>query len=228
MRALFVIILLAALFLPSGHASASPPSDISTADLKTLQTQAAQGDMKAQTNLGWMYLYGQGVPHDYVQARQWWEKAAAQGDAEAQVNIGVMYAYGDGVSQDYTMARGWYEKAAAQGNTNAQTNLGGLYAQGKGVSQDYVQAAKWYEKAAAQGAAGAQHNLGLLYRDGQGVPQDNVRASMWLNLAAASTDPTQKLTADIRDEVASRMTPAQISEAQRLAHQCQTQHFKGC
>ena len=42
----------------------------------------------------------------------------------------------------------------------------------------------------------------------------------WLNLAAAHpTNHMQKLSADNRDKVASRMTPAQIAEAQRLSKQ---------
>jgi TPR repeat protein len=81
MRALLAIVLLAALGLPTGHASASSPSDISNADLQKLQTQAAQGDAKAQYNLGAMYYYGQVSPlPDYTTARQWLEKAAAQGE----------------------------------------------------------------------------------------------------------------------------------------------------
>ena len=51
----------------------------------------------------------------------------------------------------------------------------------------------------------------------------------WLNLAAAHpTNDMQKLSADNRDKVASRMTPAQIAEAQQLSQQCQSQQFKGC
>jgi TPR repeat protein len=52
---------------------------------------------------------------------------------------------------------------------------------------------------------------------GTGVPQDNVRAYMWYGLAAEhSTGASQKLAADKRDEVAGRMTPAQIAEVQQL------------
>ena len=53
-----VIILLAALVLLFEHASASPPIDMSAADL---QTQATQGVAEAQTNLGLLYYYGRGV-----------------------------------------------------------------------------------------------------------------------------------------------------------------------
>jgi TPR repeat protein len=157
MHHLSVITLLAALVLLSGCAHISPPSDSSTADLQTKQTQAAQGNAEAQRNLGVMYRDGQGVPQDYAIARQWFEKAAAQGDAKAQYN------------------------------------LAGLYYNGNGGSQDYV------------------------------------RAHMWWSLAAArSTGDVQKFAAVNRDEVAPRMTPEQIAEAQRLAQQCQAQQFKGC
>ena len=88
MRFLSVMVLLTALILLSGHASAYDPSEISTADLQTLQTQAAQGNAEAQYSLGVLYANGRGVPQDYVQARQWWEQAAAQGHREAPFNLG--------------------------------------------------------------------------------------------------------------------------------------------
>jgi TPR repeat protein len=126
-------------------------------------------------------------------------------------------------------ARQWLEKAAAQGLAAAQFNLGTMYDNGYGVPQDYVQARQWYEKAAAQGDMQAQFNLGVIYSKGQGLPRDDVRAYIWLNLAVAdSKGDLQKRSADLRDEVARRMTPAQIAEAKRLTQQCQARQFKGC
>ena len=95
---------------------------------------------------------------------------------------------------------------------------------------DHVKAHQWFEKAAAQGDAKAQRNLGYLYEVGWGVPQDYMRAYMWYNLAAEHflTRAYQKNAVKYRDEVARRMTPAQIAEAQRLSQQCQAQQFKGC
>src|SRR6185503_2309243 len=119
MRVLSVMVLLTALILPSGRAHASPPSDISIVDL---QTQAAQGEAKAQSRLGDLYRDGQGVPQNYTKARQWYEQAAAQGNAWAQSNLGWMYAKGEGVPQDYEKARLWMEQAAAQGDVDAQYN----------------------------------------------------------------------------------------------------------
>jgi TPR repeat protein len=49
---------------------------------------AEQGDADAQYRLGVLYANGYGVPKDYVQARQWYEKAAAQGNTIAQYNLG--------------------------------------------------------------------------------------------------------------------------------------------
>ena len=84
MRALSVIILLAALVLPSGHASASPPIDISEKDLQTLQTQAVQGHAEAQYNLCVLYANGRGVPQDKMRAYMWWSLAAANSRGDLQ------------------------------------------------------------------------------------------------------------------------------------------------
>jgi len=118
---------------------------------------------------------------------------------------------------------------AGQGNAEAQYFLGVMYAHGRGVPQDFTTARGWYEKAAAQGDALAQYNLGALYFYGQGVPQNNVKTYMLWSLAAVRfVGGLQKQAAEYRDKVASRMTPDQIAEAQRLAQQCQAQQFKGC
>ena len=119
---------------------------------------------------------------------KWLRKAADRGYALAQHSLGGMYDNGQGVAQDYQ--------------------------RGEGVAQDYALAAAWYRKAADQGLARAQHNLGLLYQKGEGAPQDFVLARMWFELAAAQG--RQQAITD-RDATTPDMTPAQISEAQRLA-----------
>ncbi len=108
---------------------------------------------------------------------------------------------------------------AEQGDADAQFNLGGMYAEGRGVPQDYARAVKWSRKAAEQGVAEAQYNLGVRYGKGQGVPQDYVQAHRWFNLAASRYPPGEKRDKMVkyRDIAAKKMTPAQISEAQKLA-----------
>ena len=57
-----------------------------------------------------------------------------------------------------------------------------------------------------------------MYVHGYGVPKDPVLARMWLNLAI-SRAPTLSMAVKLRDELAAKMTPAQIAEAERLAQQ---------
>lgn len=132
-----------------------------------------------------------------------------------------MYEKGKGVPKDYAVAAGWYRKAAEQGNSQAQAFLGDYYARGQGVTQDYAAAAKWYRKAAEKGVPQAQNNLGVMYAKGLGVPNDNVLAHMWYNLAGSKfPDGEKRETAKKnRDDIAVKMTPAQIAEAQRLARE---------
>ena len=170
---------------------------------------------------------------DYSAALRLCRPLAEQGDAKAQSALGFMYTNGEGVQQDYTEAALWYRQAANQGLARAQSALGFLYNFGRGVPQDYAQAATWYRKAAEQGDAYGQASLGLMYELGDGLPQNYVLAHMWFNLAAAHGHAdfadygnmadimyeATKSNADMRDELAKKMTPEQIAEAQRLARQ---------
>jgi TPR repeat protein len=176
------------------------------------------------------YVYGQ---QDYTEALRLCRPLAEQGDAKAQSALGLMYTNGEGVQKDYAEAAKWYRKAADQGYARAQSALGYLYANGSGAPQDYAEARKWYDKAAEQGDFPAQFWLGLGYWAGQQMPKDYVLAHMWLNLAATHSradfaeyadmadllGEQVKSAADMRDELAAKMTPDQIAEAQRLARE---------
>jgi TPR repeat protein len=85
---------------------------------------------------------------------------------------------------------------------------------------DYAEALKWFRLGADQGDARAQLDLGVMYLNGQGVPQNYVQAHMWSNLAASSSTLKKEehnTAVRNRDLVASKMTPAQIAEAQKRA-----------
>ena len=122
-------------------------------------------------------------------------------------------AYGRG---EYANALREFRPLASQGDASAQFALGVMYRTGQGVVQDYAEAAKWYRMAAEQGHSEAQVGLGGMYGTGRGMPQSYVQAHLWFNLAAA-----QRLeqASKLRDIVAEKMTPAQITEAQRLARE---------
>ena len=93
-------------------------------------------------------------------------------------------------------------------------------------SGDYATALREWTPLAKQGNAGAQSSLGGMYAEGQGVIEDNVYAHMCWNIAASSGK--NKSASKNRDIVAEIMTPAQIAEAQKLAHECVRKKFKGC
>lgn len=82
---------------------------------------------------------------------------------------------------------------------------------------------EYFVKAADQGDVYAQYNLGILYYEGKGLPQDFVLSHVWSNLAAsrfpASEVEGRRRAIHNRDLVASKMTPDQIAEAQRMARE---------
>ena len=82
---------------------------------------------------------------------------------------------------------------------------------------DYATALRLLRPLAEQGFADAQYNLGFLYDQGEGVTQDYVLAHMWWDLAAARGNENAAINRD--DLAAHKMTPDQITEAQRLARE---------
>jgi TPR repeat protein len=71
-----------------------------------------------------MYVKGEGLEKDAVQAVRWFRKAAVQGYAAAQYNLGCMYFSGDGVQQNDCEAARWWQMAADQGHAKAHYCLG--------------------------------------------------------------------------------------------------------
>lgn len=108
---------------------------------------------------------------------------------------------------------------ALKGDAEAQFDLGKNYETGRiGLPKDFVQAEHWYREAANQGEPFAQASLGILYGFGKGVTPDLVQALMWYDLAADHTSGGDQVSiVEMRDDLASRMTPQQVAEARRLA-----------
>ena len=93
-----------------------------------------------------------------------------------------------------------------------------MFENGYGAPQVYVTAADLYNQAAIRGNPFGQGMLGLMYDKGHGVPQDFVLAYKWLNLAAARSPKRERdFFLRLRNAVASKMSPEQIAEGQRLA-----------
>ena len=132
--------------------------------------------------------------------------------AEAQFILGTFYYDEQGVvPQDYVEAFKWFRKAAELEHVDAQFILGVMYFAGQGVPVDTVEAVKWVRMAAEQGNVDAQFTLGVMYFGG-----DDIQAHMWFNLAASNGHEKGRKK---RDTMAELMTPADHSEAQRLARE---------
>jgi len=124
---------------------------------------------------------------------------------------------------DYKTAYRLIKPLAEHGLPEAQFNLGLMYDKQRGVPQDFAEAVKWYRKAAEQGNAEAQYNLGMMYFAGLGVPKDYALAHMWFYLATSRYPASEKAKREnaesSRDVAASKLTPSQVSEAQRMARE---------
>jgi len=103
---------------------------------------------------------------------------------------------------------------AQQGDPQAQMFVGYLYETGQCVERNYAKAAQWYSRAAEQGNTIAQSQLGNMYRLGKGVPQNYILAYMWFDIAAKAGNAG---AGDLKRVVASKMSPADIAEAKRMA-----------
>jgi len=115
------------------------------------RTRAAQGDSRAQYELGYMYYRGLRVSKDQAQAYQWFRKAADQGFVWAFNNVGGAYYFGHGVEKNGAEAVRWYRKAAEHGDAHTQSFLGKIYSDGFVVPKDLYQAYFWLTLAASRG-----------------------------------------------------------------------------
>jgi localization factor PodJL len=75
---------------------------------------------------------------------------------------------------------------------------------------DYAAAFRWYNEAAQAGLRDSQFNLGVLLARGIGTKRDLVKAHQWYALAADQGDAE---AAKRRDEIAGRLTPAELETA---------------
>ena len=79
---------------------------------------------QAMTNIGLMYLKGEGVTKDFTLAREWFEKAALYDNASANYNLALMYQTKIGVEEDMDKAIAYFRKAVAKDHQSASFRLG--------------------------------------------------------------------------------------------------------
>jgi len=91
---------------------------------QVFRSLAEQGDARGQNGLGNMYVTGQGVAKDDVEAVRWYRMAAKQGHAQAQHSLGVMYEK-DSAKRSRVELRGGYWNPSG----SSMANTGGLVRQ---------------------------------------------------------------------------------------------------
>lgn len=107
---------------------------------------ADEGDFRSQYYVGYLYLFGYGIPQDSEKALYYLNKSADQDYDVAEAQLAYLYANGTFVKKDKKHAMELYEKAAASGNASALLNLGVIYYIGDGVSKDINKAVEYFSK----------------------------------------------------------------------------------
>ena len=120
----------------------TPHNDKKAAEL--FEQAANAGHRRAQINVGILYLRGQGVTRDLMQARAWLEKAAADGDPYALYALARAMEESLGpVGADAVRATDLYRRAAEKGHPLAALRYGLALNDGYGIKKDQVAAQRW-------------------------------------------------------------------------------------
>lgn len=158
---------------------------------------AAAGHVRAQINLGILYLRGEGVPRDVVTARSWLEKAAASGDPVALYTLGRALDEGsDQLPADPVRAADLYRRAAEKGHARAGLRYGLALSEGFGVKRDIATAQRWLVQARENGVPEAALALGDLIartpasRDKAANERTVQTAVSWYDVAAKGGVPS--------------------------------------
>ena len=124
--------------------------------------KAEDGNLKAQYDVGNMYLKGQGTARNAKEAFKWFKKAAKKGYSRAQYKLGYLYHRGEGTKQNHSKGFKWVSKSAQQSYKPAMYYVGKLYAAGEGVEQDIKRAITWHKKSYAAGYNPAKREIDRL------------------------------------------------------------------
>lgn len=79
---------------------------------------------QAMTNIGLMYLKGEGVTKDFTQAREWFLKASEYDNDSANYNLALIYQTKLGVEEDSEKTLYYFRKAVKKNHQGANFRLG--------------------------------------------------------------------------------------------------------
>lgn len=151
--------------------------------LTCFQTAAKAGDASAQTWLGYMYQYGEGVTKNPQIAINMYNKAIAQNYPIAMRYFGDMYRDGDGIGKDPDKAFALYKKAADLNDSHSLLRVSQCYYSGIGVVIDTVKSFEYCLQAAEAGNEYSYEQLAFHYL-GNGTEQNLENAAKYFELTA--------------------------------------------
>ena len=156
-------------------------------NIDELKKKAGNGDVQAQLDLGYMFLYGKdGANIDYKQAIHYYELAAQNKNPVALNNMGSLYFNGIGVDVNYTKAIKYFEDAAKYGSNDAAINLAIIYL---GTDKNNKNSEIWQRifsllKQAQTSNSNAKFLLGYSYYKGFLVQENHKKAFQLIKQAS--------------------------------------------
>ena len=144
-----------------------------------LNKSANNGNPRALTKLGMLYLDSKLVTKDVEKGTELLNKAVAQNYAPAMVALGDLALKQDEPND----AVKWYNKAINQKDLTAYLHLARAYLQDKSPIYDANAGFLWTLKAAQEGLTEGKSDLANLYQKGIGVAADADLAKQWSDQA---------------------------------------------
>ena len=162
--------------------------------------KADAGDVNAQLDAGYMYLYGvDGEKVDYGKALHYYTLAAQQKNAAALNNLGSLYFNGLGTPINYKKAIQYFDEATQLGSNDAAVNLAIIYMGSNPETKTQADFQKIYDllKQAETTNKTAKFLVGYSYYQGFLVKQDYKKAFLLIKAVAdAQYDEAQYVLAD--------------------------------
>lgn len=142
------------------------------ANLRMLEKMAAQGDSRAETAIGNVYVQALGVPRNMKKAAEWYKKAADHGQADAMILLGMLHLDGYGIEKDEAAGLDYFNLALDKGFSPAAAVLSSLYHQGHGVGKDETRSREYFDRATKMSTPDELVGSGSMLLYGLNAPRD--------------------------------------------------------
>lgn len=157
---------------------------------------AAEGDLDAMFNVGYMYQFGVGTPPDYEKAADFYAVALYLEGGDAAYNLAVMHLMGLGVETNAAKAVKYMETAALAGCPEAQLYLAVACSAGYAGNPVYSnicripfhRAESKYDFIPVTGAIDLEREEKLEEERRRAIIQSEIDAHRWLTMAAYTED----------------------------------------